>query len=210
MRPGNGAIRTRQPSWRRRRGGFLRRSTYKAVTGPALPTLTVQPGQSFAGLEASSTLHRRPATRTSSRSGSLDAAAGQVSPDPRVRRRRPLHPDERPAAGGAHRPRAIYGYSFVVTNVVYYPCYRAKLRRRRLESTDAVGRPAQMIVGLWPDDVSPVVDRHSLEVVDLGGEDARLDAVDPDFGLARSGAGHRRGGVCEGRGPQPVIVDRSS
>ena len=78
MRPGNGAIRTRQPSWRRRRGGFLRRSTYKAVTGPALPTLTVQPGQSFAGLEASSTLHRRPATRTSSRSGTRFGAVATV------------------------------------------------------------------------------------------------------------------------------------
>ena len=48
----------------------------------------------------------------------LDAAAGQVSPDPRSRRRRTLHPDQRalPLAELADAD-AVYGYSFILTNL---------------------------------------------------------------------------------------------
>ena len=48
----------------------------------------------------------------------LDVAAGQVSPDPRARRRRTLHPDQRalPIAELADA-EAVYGYSFIVTNL---------------------------------------------------------------------------------------------
>jgi len=48
----------------------------------------------------------------------LDLAAGQVSADPRARRRRTLHPDQRalPIAELASAD-AVYGYSFVVTNL---------------------------------------------------------------------------------------------
>ena len=47
----------------------------------------------------------------------LDAAAGQVSADPRSRRRRTLHPDQRalPLAE-LHDADAVYGYSFILTN----------------------------------------------------------------------------------------------
>jgi hypothetical protein len=48
----------------------------------------------------------------------LDVAAGQVSPDPRSRRRRSLHPDQRalPLAELADAD-AVYGYSFILTNL---------------------------------------------------------------------------------------------
>jgi Transposase DDE domain group 1 len=58
------------------------------------------------------------ATRLLIRRVRLDVAAGQVSKDPRSRRRRTLHPDQRAlpldelaAADG------VYGYSFIVTNL---------------------------------------------------------------------------------------------
>jgi hypothetical protein len=48
----------------------------------------------------------------------LDVAAGQVSPDPRSRRRRTLHPDQRalPLAELAEAD-TVYGYSFILTNL---------------------------------------------------------------------------------------------
>ena len=46
----------------------------------------------------------------------LDVAAGQVSPDPRSRRRRTLHPDQR-ALPLAELADAVYGYSFILTNL---------------------------------------------------------------------------------------------
>lgn len=48
----------------------------------------------------------------------LDVAAGQVSPDPRSRRRRTLHPGQRalPLAELADAG-AVYGYSFILTNL---------------------------------------------------------------------------------------------
>lgn len=48
----------------------------------------------------------------------LDVAAGQVSADPRARRRRTLHPDQRalPISELADAD-AVYGYSFIVTNL---------------------------------------------------------------------------------------------
>ncbi len=48
----------------------------------------------------------------------LDAAAGQVSPDPRSRRRRTLHPDQRalPLAELVDAD-TVYGYSFILTNL---------------------------------------------------------------------------------------------
>jgi hypothetical protein len=48
----------------------------------------------------------------------LDVAAGQVSADPRARRRRTLHPDQRalPIAELVAAD-AVYGYSFIVTNL---------------------------------------------------------------------------------------------
>jgi hypothetical protein len=48
----------------------------------------------------------------------LDVAAGQVSPDPRSRRRRTLHPDQRvlPLAELADAD-AVFGYSFILTNL---------------------------------------------------------------------------------------------
>jgi hypothetical protein len=48
----------------------------------------------------------------------LDVAAGQVSADPRSRRRRTLHPDQRalPLAELAEAD-AVYGYSFILTNL---------------------------------------------------------------------------------------------
>jgi hypothetical protein len=58
------------------------------------------------------------ATRLLIRRVRLDVTAGQVSADPRARRRRTLHPDQRalPIAelAGAE---AVFGYSFVVTNL---------------------------------------------------------------------------------------------
>ena len=58
------------------------------------------------------------ATRLLIRRVRLDVAAGQVSVDPRSRRRRTLHPDQRalPLAELADAD-AVYGYSFVVTNL---------------------------------------------------------------------------------------------
>jgi hypothetical protein len=58
------------------------------------------------------------ATRVLIRRVRLDVDAGQVSADPRARRRRTLHPDQRALplaelAGAA----AVYGYSFIVTNL---------------------------------------------------------------------------------------------
>jgi len=48
----------------------------------------------------------------------LDVAAGQVSADPRSRRRRTLHPDQRalPLAELAET-HAVFGYSFILTNL---------------------------------------------------------------------------------------------
>jgi Transposase DDE domain group 1 len=48
----------------------------------------------------------------------LDTAAGQVSADPRSRRRRTLHPDQRalPLAE-LQQAEAVYGYSFILTNL---------------------------------------------------------------------------------------------
>ncbi|MGH3831433.1 MAG: transposase [Pseudonocardiaceae bacterium] len=48
----------------------------------------------------------------------LDLGAGQVSADPRSRRRRTLHPDQRalPLTALAELD-AVYGYSFIVTNL---------------------------------------------------------------------------------------------
>jgi hypothetical protein len=48
----------------------------------------------------------------------LDVAAGQVSADPRSRRRRTLHPDQRalPLAALADA-EGVYGYSFILTNL---------------------------------------------------------------------------------------------
>jgi hypothetical protein len=58
------------------------------------------------------------ATRLLIRRVRLDVEAGQVSADPRARRRRTLHPDQRALPldelGAAD---AVYGYSFVVTNL---------------------------------------------------------------------------------------------
>ncbi len=58
------------------------------------------------------------ATRLLIRRVRLDIDAGQVSPDPRSRRRRTLHPDQRalPIAALADLD-AVYGYSFIVTNL---------------------------------------------------------------------------------------------
>ena len=58
------------------------------------------------------------ATRLLIRRVRLDVSAGQVSADPRARRRRTLHPDQRalPLAELAAAD-AVYGYSFVVTNL---------------------------------------------------------------------------------------------
>jgi hypothetical protein len=45
-------------------------------------------------------------------------AAGQVSADPRSRRRRTLHPDQRaPPIEELAECDAVYGYSFIVTNL---------------------------------------------------------------------------------------------
>jgi hypothetical protein len=58
------------------------------------------------------------ATRLLIRRVALDIQAGQVSADPRARRRRTLHPDQRalPLAELADVD-TVYGYSFVVTNL---------------------------------------------------------------------------------------------
>jgi hypothetical protein len=58
------------------------------------------------------------ATRLLIRRVRLDVDGGQVSADPRARRRRTLHPDQRalPLAGLAELD-AVYGYSFIVTNL---------------------------------------------------------------------------------------------
>ncbi len=58
------------------------------------------------------------ATRLLIRRVRLDVAAGQVSADPRSRRRRTLHPDQRalPISELADAD-AVYGYSFIVTNL---------------------------------------------------------------------------------------------
>jgi hypothetical protein len=58
------------------------------------------------------------ATRLLIRRVRLDVTAGQVSADPRARRRRTLHPDQRalPLDELADLD-AVYGYSFIVTNV---------------------------------------------------------------------------------------------
>jgi hypothetical protein len=48
----------------------------------------------------------------------LDVAAGQVSADPRARRRRTLHPDQRALPiDELVAADAVYGYSFIVTNL---------------------------------------------------------------------------------------------
>ncbi len=58
------------------------------------------------------------ATRLLIRRVALDVSAGQVSTDPRARRRRTLHPNQRALPldelGAAD---AVYGYSFIVTNL---------------------------------------------------------------------------------------------
>ena len=58
------------------------------------------------------------ATRLLVRRVRLDVAAGQVSADPRARRRRTLHPDQRalPISELADAD-AVYGYSFIVTDL---------------------------------------------------------------------------------------------
>jgi Transposase DDE domain group 1 len=58
------------------------------------------------------------ATRLLIRRVRLDVEAGAVSADPRARRRRTLHPDQRalPLTGLAELD-AVYGYSFIVTNL---------------------------------------------------------------------------------------------
>jgi len=58
------------------------------------------------------------ATRLLIRRVRLDVTAGQISADPRARRRRTLHPDQRalPLAELADLD-AVYGYSFIVTNL---------------------------------------------------------------------------------------------
>ena len=59
------------------------------------------------------------ATRLLIRRVRLDVTAGQVSADPRARRRRTLHPDQRalPLAELTALAEPIYGYSFIVTNI---------------------------------------------------------------------------------------------
>jgi hypothetical protein len=58
------------------------------------------------------------ATRLLIRRVRLDVAAGQVSADPRARRRRTLHPDQRALPlDELAEADAVYGYSFIVTNL---------------------------------------------------------------------------------------------
>jgi Transposase DDE domain group 1 len=61
------------------------------------------------------------ATRLLIRRVRLDVTAGQVSADPRARRRRTLHPDQRalplPELTALAATEPIYGYSFIVTNL---------------------------------------------------------------------------------------------
>jgi len=48
---------------------------------------------------------------------SAEPGAGQASADPRARRRRTLHPDQRAPLDELAEADAVYGYSFVVTNL---------------------------------------------------------------------------------------------
>jgi hypothetical protein len=58
------------------------------------------------------------ATRLLIRRVRLDVTAGQVSADPRSRRRRTLHPDQRTLPlDELAAADAVYGYSFIVTNL---------------------------------------------------------------------------------------------
>jgi len=58
------------------------------------------------------------ATRLLIRRVRLDVSAGQVSADPRARRRRTLHPDQRALPlDELAAADAVYGYSFIVTNL---------------------------------------------------------------------------------------------
>ena len=58
------------------------------------------------------------ATRLLIRRVALDVSAGQVSADPRARRRRTLHPDQRALPlDELAAADAVYGYSFIVTNL---------------------------------------------------------------------------------------------
>ena len=58
------------------------------------------------------------ATRLLIRRVRLDVTAGAVSADPRARRRRTLHPDQRPLPLAELADLdAVYGYSFIVTNL---------------------------------------------------------------------------------------------
>jgi hypothetical protein len=61
------------------------------------------------------------ATRLLIRRVRLDVTAGQVSADPRARRRRTLHPDQRtlplPELTALAAIEPVYGYSFIVTNL---------------------------------------------------------------------------------------------
>ena len=58
------------------------------------------------------------ATRLLIRRVRLDVSAGQVSADARARRRRTLHPDQRALPlDELAAADAVYGYSFVVTNL---------------------------------------------------------------------------------------------
>lgn len=57
------------------------------------------------------------ATRLLIRRVRLDVDAGQVSADPRARRRRTLHPDQRALPVAELADLAVYAYSFVVTNL---------------------------------------------------------------------------------------------
>jgi hypothetical protein len=61
------------------------------------------------------------ATRLLIRRVRLDVTAGQISADPRARRRRTLHPDQRalplPELTALAAADPVYGYSFIVTNL---------------------------------------------------------------------------------------------
>jgi hypothetical protein len=82
------------------------------------------------------------ATRLLIRCVQLDPGTGQISTDPRTRRRRTLHPDQRalPLAAAAD---AVYGYSFIVTNLDVFTAEQAAAvehwyrHRTQVENCDA-------------------------------------------------------------------------
>ncbi|MGH3781070.1 MAG: hypothetical protein ACRDRO_10700 [Pseudonocardiaceae bacterium] len=75
----------------------------------------------------------------------LDIDAGQVSGDPRARRRRTLHPDQRalPLNELADLD-AVYGYSFIVTNL------DVSTRPRRPRSSTGTGTAPRLLVSRGP------------------------------------------------------------